>query len=241
MINLLNSKPAVMQVSGAWLLYKSNSHGEGFLQSSLKGFTLHDDREGIEQDFRLAIGKPENIVSGYLQSLTCDDGSQNTVHPNISGQSDAKLVPTMLILNAKFSQLSTFVSLCIQRPKLLVALDFLLAVAEFFVPTLGSALSNEEDTNTFKLMDAVVLDEATYKQPSREISLSPQKPLIVDNEKYDHFVYDGNGGILNLKDRQGMILTAPSNEAIIYVGNGKRLQFKNVIIKVLLHSLFSFM
>ncbi|PON47152.1 Vacuolar protein sorting-associated protein [Parasponia andersonii] len=222
---------ATVQVSGAWLLYKSNSVEEGFLSATLKSFTVCDDREGTEQEFRLAVGKPENIGSTPVQSYTGDNELQHKDDQIITRDNDAKLDFAMLILDVKFSQLSTFVSLCIQRPQLLVALDFLLAVAEFFVPTVGNVLSNEEDSESFQVIDALILNESTYKQPSAQASFSPQRPLIVDDGRYDHFAYDGGGGILFLKDRQGFNLTAPSTEAIIYVGSGKKLQFKNVVIK----------
>ncbi|POO03118.1 Vacuolar protein sorting-associated protein [Trema orientale] len=222
---------ATVQVSGAWLLYKSNSVEEGFLSATLKSFTVCDDREGTEQEFRLAVGKPENIGSTPVQSYTGDNELQHKDDQIITRDNDAKLDFAMLILDVKFSQLSTFVSLCIQRPQLLVALDFLLAVVEFFVPTVGNVLSNEEDSKSFQVIDALILSESTYKQPSAQASFSPQRPLIVDDGRYDHFAYDGGGGILFLKDRQGFNLTAPSTEAIIYVGSGKKLQFKNVVIK----------
>ena len=227
-----------MQVSGAWLLYKSTSLGEGFLSATLKGFSVCDDREGTEQEFRLAIGKPENIGSSPLHSFTGDDELQHKDDQNVTRDKDAKLDYTMLILDVKFSQQSTFVSLCIQRPHLLVALDFLLAVVEFFVPMVGNVLSDEEGGKSFQVIDALILNESTYKQPSAEVSFSPQRPLIVDDEKYDHFVYDGGGGALCLKDKQGVNLTTPSTEAIIYVGSGKKLQFKNVVIKVFLPTIF---
>ncbi|GMN21548.1 hypothetical protein TIFTF001_040051 [Ficus carica] len=222
---------ATVQVTGTWLLYKSTSLEEGFLSATLKGFTVCDDREGTEQEFRLAIGGPENIGSSPLHSATVDDEPQQNNHQNIVRDNDIIPVPTMLILDVKFSQLSTFVSLCIQRPRLLVALDFLLAVAEFFAPTVGNVLSNDEDTKSFQVIDALILDEPIYKQPSAEVSLSPQRPLIADDERYDHFVYDGGGGMIYLKDRNGVNLTSPSAEAIIFVGSGKKLQFKNIVIK----------
>jgi vacuolar protein sorting-associated protein 13A/C len=136
----------------------------------------------------------------------------------------------MLIVDMKFGPDSTFVSLCIQRPQLLVALDFLLAVVEFFVPTVSSMLSFEEHDSS--MLDAIIMDQSIYKQPYAEFSLSPQKPLIADDENFDHFIYDGDGGILYLKDAQGFNLTSASSEAIIYIGNGKKLQFRNVVIKV---------
>ncbi|XP_065619172.1 uncharacterized protein LOC112023786 [Quercus suber] len=64
---------AIVQISDAWLLYKSNTLGEGFLSATLKGFTVIDDREGTEQEFKLAIGKPENIGPSPLDTVTYDE------------------------------------------------------------------------------------------------------------------------------------------------------------------------
>lgn len=220
-----------IQVSGVWLLYKSNTLGEGFLSATLQDFSVADNREGTEEEFRLAIGKPDNVGYGPPQ-LVAEDENQNMVDRNVTEENDVKLATTMLILDAKFGQNSSFISVCLQRPQLLVALDFLLAVVEFFVPTVGSLLSNDEDKSSVHIVDAVILDQSIYCQPSVELSLSPERPLIADDERFDHFIYDGKGGILYLKDRQGFILAQPSVEAIIHVGSGKKLQFKNVVIKV---------
>lgn len=221
-----------MQISGAWLLYKSSTSGEGYLSATLQGFSVFDDREGVEQEFRLAIGKFENFGASSVNSLA-HDHKQDSVDSNMTQWNNSEPVPTMLIVDVKFSQMSTFVTVCVQRPQLLVALDFLLAVVEFFVPTVSSMLYNEADSNSH-ILDAIFLDQSTYKQPCAEFSLSPQKPLIVDDENVDHFIYDGDGGTLFLKDTLGFNLTAPSSKALIYVGNGKKLQFKNIVIKVLL-------
>jgi vacuolar protein sorting-associated protein 13A/C len=219
-----------MQISDAWLLYKSDTLGEGFLSATLKVLTVIDDREGTEQEFKLVIGKLESVGSSPLHTVTYDE-NQHIVGVPVFGENEIKPVPTMLILDAKFSKLSTVVSLCVQRPQMLVALDFLLAMVEFFVPS--AVKSNEEDKNSKHVIDAIILDQSTFRQPSAEFSLSPQRPLIVDDERFDHFIYDGNGGVLFLKDREGYNLVASSTEAIIYVGSGKKLQFKNVVIKVL--------
>ncbi|KAF7828516.1 Vacuolar protein sorting-associated protein 13C [Senna tora] len=220
---------ATVQVSGAWLLYKSSTSGEGFLSATLQDFSVFDDREGVEQEFQLAIGKPKNFGSRSLNSLAYDY-KRDSIDSNITQGSSFGPVPTMLIVDVKISQMSTFVTLCVQRPQLLVALDFLLAVVEFFVPTVSSMLSNEED-NSSHIVDAIFLDQSIFRQPCAEFSLYPQKPLIIDDENFDHFIYDGGGGTLFLKDTRGFNLTAPSSKALIHVGNGKKLQFKNVVIK----------
>lgn len=227
---LCGSTPvSLMQVSSAWLLYKSSTAGNGFLSATLQGFSVFDDREGVEQGFRLAIGKPENIGASPSYAFSYNENKDSIDSSSNKGNS-FEPVQTMLIVDMKFGPDSTFISLCVQRPQLLVALDFLLAVVEFFVPTVSSMLSFEEDNS--HMLEAIIIDQSIYKQPSAEFSLSPKVPLIADDENFDHFIYDGGGGILYLKDRQGLCLISTSSEAIIYVGNGKKLQFRNVVIKV---------
>ncbi|KAI3918587.1 hypothetical protein MKX01_041907, partial [Papaver californicum] len=223
---------ASLQISDAWLFYKSNTAGEGFLSATLKGFIVIDDREGSKEEFRLAIGKPESLRYGPLLPTSYDDDKKIAgFDKSVLNDSNAKSVLTMLIVDVKFNQSSTSISLCIQRPQLLVALDFLLAVVEFFVPTVSSALSNKDDDIPLHIADAIILDQPIYYQPSAEISLSPQKPLIADDERFDHFIYDGKGGNLYVQDRWGENLHSLSSEAVIYVGSGKKLQFRNVCIK----------
>ncbi|CAI8616148.1 unnamed protein product [Vicia faba] len=215
-------------VSSAWLLYKSSTAGNGFLSATLQGFSVFGDQEGVEQGFRLAIGKPESIGASPPSTLSYYE-NQESIDSSSSKGNNFEPVQTMLIVDMKFGPDSTFVSVCIQRPQLLVALDFLLVVVEFFVPTVSSMLSFEEHNSS--MLNAIIIDQSIYKQPCVEFSLSPQKPLIVDDENFDHFIYDGDGGILYLKDGRGLNLTSASSEAIIYIGNGKKLKFRNVVIK----------
>lgn len=225
----IDASLATVQVNTVWLLYRTNMLGEGFLSASLKGFSVIDDREGTEEALRWAIGKPERNVSAPSQHMIADE--ENSGVGEYFPKNAPETVPTMLILDAKFGQYLTFVSLRVQRPQLLVALDFLLAVAEFFVPALQSMVSNEGDENLSNIVDAVILDQPHYRQTSAKIELSPKRPLVADDERWDHFTYDGQGKILSLQDRGGSDISSPSTEAIIYVGSGKRLQFKNVHIK----------
>lgn len=198
-----------------------------------------DDRDGVAEQFRLAIGKSEEL-GDYPIHQVAKYVTRDTDYLDVFEDHHLRIHPTMLILDAKFSKSSTFVSLCIQRPQLLVALDFLLAVVEFFAPNVSNMLSNEDDKKSFYEVDAVDLDQSTYRQPYPEIIISPQRPLIIDDERFNYFIYDGQGGTLYLKDRHGANLSSPGSEALIYVGNGKRLQFRNVTIKVPLPLFFSF-
>ncbi|VFQ66400.1 unnamed protein product [Cuscuta campestris] len=219
---------ATLQVSGLWLLYKTNTAGEGFLSATLGDFSVVDDRDGIQEELKMAIRKPDTV--GYKPSNYLRDGDNNHV-VTTNDMEDMAPSPTMVILDGKFAECLTSVSLCIQRPQLLVTLDFLLAVTEFFVPTVRSMLSNDRDMSSSHLKNALILDQPTYTQPCSELSLSPLNPLVADDERYDLFVYDGRGGILYLQDRLGKYLSSPSPEALIYVGSGKKLQFTNVTIK----------
>lgn len=220
-------------MSGLWLLYTSNTGGEGFLSSTLKDLIVVDNREGTEKELRLAIGKPYMDEYGCNPSQSLPENEDHSVVGNsLLVDGARKWSPAILMFDARFSENSTIVSLCIQRPQLLVALDFLLAVVEFFVPTIRSEQSYDEDANSSPFLDALVLEQPVFFQPYAEFSISPQKALVADDERLDHFIYDGKGGTLYLKDRRGRNLSGPSMEALIYIGNGKKLQFRNVTIKV---------
>lgn len=218
----------VEQVTGAWLHYKSTSLDEGYLLSTLKGFSVMDDREGTKPEHRLAIGRPDD--SEYL-SLGRVFEYHNGHRDVLSGKNLGSIL-TMLVLDVNFSPSSTKVSVYIQRPQLLVALDFLLATVEFFVPNIRGMMNTEESDNLLRLASSVAIDKPVFAQSCPEFSISPMRPLVADHERYDHLVYDGKGGRLYLQNRQGINLTSPSEEPIIYVGNGKTLQFKNVFIMV---------
>uniref|UniRef100_A0A0E0MAV7 PH domain-containing protein n=1 Tax=Oryza punctata TaxID=4537 RepID=A0A0E0MAV7_ORYPU len=225
-----DSPMASMQASGAWLLYKSNTREESFLFATLKGFSVFDDREGTKDELRLAIGKSATVrdtssADGYDNPNELDSGERRI-------QKDLGLepIPSMLILDAILRKSSSTVSVCVQRPKFLVALDFLLAIVEFFVPSARSLLSNDEDKDLLHMTSPLVFSDQVYYQERSTMSLSPQKPLIVDNEKFNYYIYDGKGGKIYLLDREGKILSGPSAERFIHVLCGKGLQFRNVTI-----------
>lgn len=222
---------ATTQISGMWLLYKSTSDEESLIMVTLKNFSVTDDREGTEQEFRRAIGKADNIEYAPFHWVHTD--SQNSAEEQnktlLSGR-DCNPVTTMLILDVKLNKSSQKVSFCIQRPQLLVALDFMLAVAEFFVPSIMNISSDDNVENPVD-MSWVILDQPVYYQCHDEVTISPTRPLVVDDERYDSFIYDGKGGRLRLVDRHGADLAEPSQEALLFIGSGKNLQFKNVIIQ----------
>ncbi|KAL0409292.1 UNVERIFIED_CONTAM: hypothetical protein Sradi_1863600 [Sesamum radiatum] len=155
---------ATLQVSGVWLLYKSNMVGEGFLSATLKDLVVVDDREGTEKELKLAFGKPD--LDGHNPSQSVPGNmDHNTVESNPLANNARKYTPAILILDARFHESSTFISLCIQRPQLLVALDFLLAVVEFFVPTVRSDVSNDENANSSHFLTLLYLTNQFSAKP----------------------------------------------------------------------------
>ncbi|KAK9698879.1 hypothetical protein RND81_08G137700 [Saponaria officinalis] len=224
-----DSPLGTVKVNNAWLLYKSTNVGEGSLSVTLQSFNVLDDREGTHEQYRLAIGQPKSIE--YISS-SFKKGEEGQKSNSIdSAVPENTAVATMLIFDATLNEQSSSICLCVQRPQLLVALDFLLAAAEFFVPTVRDVLSSDETDVSMNLVDAIIVNDSTFIQPSTEFSLTPQRPLIVDDDKFDHYVYDGNGGTLLLKDRQGSYISSTCKEGIIFVGDGKKLLFRNVAIK----------
>lgn len=138
----------------------------------------------------------------------------------------------MLVVDAKLSPTQQQVSLRIQRPRLVVAFDFLLAVGEFFVPSMHETLAEKGDENPLDMKNGMFLNDHIYKQTTKEIRISPKRPLVADHEGVHEYVYDGQGNKLRLLNRHGEDLSMFSPEAIIFVGDGKRLRFRNVIIQV---------
>eukprot|EP01018_Ginkgo_biloba_P007485 Gb_23775 [translate_table: standard] len=222
---------ATMQISGASVLFKSTSNEESFIMATLKSFSVTDDREGTPQEFRRAIGKAENIDCTPFDWAHADRQETDEQQRSMLKGSDCRPVITMLIVDVKLCQSSQKVSICIQRPQLLVALDFLLAVAEFFVPSIQSIISDGTGETPVDISGGIILDQPIYSQSCEEVIISPTRPLVADNEKYDHFIYNGKGGCLRLVNRFGADLTEPSQEALVLVGSGKKLQFKNVFIQ----------
>lgn len=219
-----------------WLLYKSNALEQGFLFATLKGFSILDDREGTREEFRLAIGKSMDVssssgyeIGSYKEPMPAPVSQENFFQKQLG----FKPTPPMLILDATFRRDSTNISLCIQRPKFLVALDFLVAIIEFFVPSFGAVLSKEDDKDLPQVVPAIIFVDQIYTQDCSILSISPKKPLAADDEGFSHFTYDGKGGKLILQDRNGEPLSGPSPETFIFVGSGKRLKFRNVTIVVI--------
>ncbi|MCO5611230.1 hypothetical protein L7F22_065481 [Adiantum nelumboides] len=216
---------ATAQVIGVWVAYKVNSIQESYVMATLKSLVVKDDREGTEPALQHMIGKADENDYHIENTSRC---TSNRFDPE-----DGSSPLTMLVMDAKLSPTIQMVSLRIQQPKLLVAVDFLLAIAEFFVPSLHSATSDSEDIDQDPLnfKDGLYLDREVYFQEKNEIVVSSKRPLVADNSSIEEYIYDGKDNILCLNVEDESHSDGEAGEPLIFIGGGKRLRFKNVVIQ----------
>ncbi|KAG0604101.1 hypothetical protein M758_10G145000 [Ceratodon purpureus] len=229
---------ATVQVMGVWALYKANNVEESVVMASLERLSLKDEREGTDVEMQYMIGLADDTASNNLEGdfshaqrmkkekkgTDSDVASASSIRGWGSGL-------TMLVVDAKLSPTQQQVSLRIQRPRVVVAFDFLLAVGEFFVPSMHGMLADKGEENPLDMKNGMFLNDHVYKQTEKEIRISPKKPLVADNEGVQEYIYNGQGNTLRLLNRNDEDLSMLSPEALIFVGDGKRLIFRNVIIQ----------
>ncbi|XP_062219043.1 uncharacterized protein LOC133918926 [Phragmites australis] len=210
---------AELALEGLWVSYRTTSMLEMDLYLSILKFSIHDIRPDMKSEMRLMLGSYSETANLCTEHSSTDVGVSNL---------------TMLILDYRSrSSFQSFV-IRIQQPRILVVLDFLLPVVEYFVPSLGTITGREEslDPKNDPLMrsDDIILSEPVFFQQENVIQLSPGRQLIVDGYDIDEFTYDGCGGTISLCeefDKKGQLYSG----TIIIVGRGKRLRFKNVKIE----------
>uniref|UniRef100_A0A0D9VFX1 C2 domain-containing protein n=1 Tax=Leersia perrieri TaxID=77586 RepID=A0A0D9VFX1_9ORYZ len=210
---------AELAVEGLWVSYRTTSLFEMDLYLSILKFSVHDIRPDTKSEMRLMLGSYSETSKLSTQDPSSDVGVSNL---------------TMLILDYRWrSSFQSFV-IRIQQPRVLVVLDFLLPVVEFFVPNLGTITGREEslDPKNDPLIksDDIILCEPIFFQKENFIQLSPGRQLIVDGCNIDDFTYDGCGGTISLcdeYDKKGQLYSG----TIIILGRGKKLRFRNVKIE----------
>ncbi|KAH7316123.1 hypothetical protein KP509_21G079300 [Ceratopteris richardii] len=216
---------ATAQVAGFWVAYKTNSQQESFVMASLRSLIVKDDREGTEPALQHMIGKAdESEYSLENYSYGNDDNFRTDI-----GSSPQ----TMLVMDAKLSATSQMVSLRVQQPKLLVAVDFLLAITEFFVPSPHSVTSESDDfdEDLLSFEGGRYLDEPEFIQMEQEFVLSPKRPLVADCSLVKNYIYDGKGNVLRLQMEKTSDLNGSPSQPLIFIGKGKHLRFKNISIQ----------
>eukprot|EP00850_Spirogloea_muscicola_P005223 SM000023S07679 [mRNA] locus=s23:814661:836470:+ [translate_table: standard] len=120
---------ARMQVKGLWVEYRTTTAGEmGFLLT-IPTLSVEDMRAGNKPEMRLMMGsmtETDRWPGAAALKQSRDEGNAQSCCPL-----------TMVVMDVRFKPTSQAGVIRIQRPRVLVVLDFLLAVGEFFVPSLG--------------------------------------------------------------------------------------------------------
>lgn len=235
----------IMQLEGLWVSYRTTSSFEKDICVTIPRFSVLDIRPDTKAEMRLMLGSDASkqglcgISVSNINALTpfSDDGYVGKNSESAANDADVPNL-TMLLLDYRSRSSSQSFVIRIQQPRVLVVLDFLLAVCEFFVPSLGTITGREEtlDPKNDPIFrnNNIVLSSQIYEQKEDLVHLSPKCQLIVDAFDVDEFIYDGCGGTICLSediDLEDVSSSIP--QPIIIIGRGKKLRFKNVKIEVL--------
>lgn len=217
-----------MQIEKFWLSYCNSSANNMDVLITLFKLSVLDQRLDTKPEMRLMLGSMvDDERLGVSQTPPIRTSEKDFV--------DAFPQLTMLVLDLRFKPDSQAVVIRVQRPRLLVVVDFVLAVAEFFVPSLGNATEESKLENAEA--DVEIVDEhirlstSLHKQEEDIVVLSYERQLIAEAYDVDEFIYDGCGKTLLLDVKDNENGPFPS-EPLIVIGWGKKLRFKNVHIEV---------
>ncbi|XP_068666865.1 uncharacterized protein [Aristolochia californica] len=232
------SSLAHLALEGLWVSYRSTSLSEVDLYVTIPKFSVMDVRPYTKPEMRLMLGSASDLSKQTVRSTV------NLPLPPLGGsernKESTKEVDspnlTMLLLDYRVRANSQSFVIRVQQPRVLVVLDFLLALCEYFVPSLGSITGREEmldpKNDPVTRNNNLVLSEPIYLQRDDVVHLSPNRQLIVDGFGFDELIYDGCGGKVCLSDEFNFKeISSSSAQPIIIIGRGKKLRFKNVKIE----------
>ncbi|KAL7618287.1 hypothetical protein Lser_V15G01600 [Lactuca serriola] len=218
---------AHITLEGLWLSYRMTSFSEMDLYITLPRFSILDVRPDTRPEMRLMLGtstdvlKPASTKGGFVR---CETMTTNVDVPH----------STMVLMDLRMRAASQLLVVRIQLPRVLVVPDFLLAVGEFFVPALGAITGKEEvmdpKNDPISKNNPIVLSSTMYKQTEDEITLTPNRQLVVDAAGIDEYTYDGCGKTIILNEDLDQSQSSEFRPIII-IGRGKKLRFANVKIK----------
>ncbi|XP_042516642.1 uncharacterized protein LOC122090931 isoform X2 [Macadamia integrifolia] len=229
---------AHVAVEGLWMSYRMTSMSETDFYVTIPIFSIMDMRPDTRPEMRLMIGSSSNVSrQSPITNLPVSLSKSASVRMNCEVASDMDFPnPTMLLMDYRLRSSSRSFLVRVQQPRVLVVLDFLLAVGEFFVPALGAITGREEildpKNDPITRKNSIFLSSPTYKQSEDVVCLSPNRQLIADARGVDEYIYDGCGGTICLSEEIDLKETSSLTFlAIIVVGRGKKLRFVNVKIE----------
>lgn len=218
-----------------WVSYRMTSLSEADLYITVLALSILDARPETKSEMRMMLGS--SYDSSNFPHLSNRDQSLRRIHSGPTFHSEFQN-PTIFVMDYKYRRSSQSLVVRLQQPKILFVPDFLLALAEFFVPSLGSITGKEETldprNDPISKGDNIILSEAVYKQEEDILHLSPKRQLVADGLGVDEYTYDGCGKIICLSQEiNSRNFCTGRHEPIIIIGRGKKLRFVNVKIEVL--------
>ncbi|KAK1307202.1 hypothetical protein QJS10_CPA10g01570 [Acorus calamus] len=230
---------AQIALEDLWLSYRTTSSSEIDLYVTIPKFSVLDIRPDTKPEMRLMLGSSSDVSKQgfcnnpeFMENHAASPSRDDSTESRESGASLCVPTATMLLMDYRLRSSSQSFVVRIQQPRVLVVLDFLLPVVEFFVPAFGTALGREEmlhpKNDPIIRNENIVLSEPLYKQADDVVYLSPSRQLIVDGHGVDEFTYDGCGGTICLSEEFHF---QNEMQPIIIIGCGKKLHFQNVKIE----------
>eukprot|EP01018_Ginkgo_biloba_P025446 Gb_15429 [translate_table: standard] len=238
---------ARMDLQGLWVAYRTTSVSEMDLYVSLPKLSILDLRPSTKPEMRLMLGSMADVEKNGIRN-NCGTSidqwmpSDSLMHDGLTkmdpwepNKSDVPKL-TMFVMDWRLKPDSQAFVVRMQQPRLLVVLDFLLAVGEYFVPALGSITGREEamdaQNDPIIMNDHIRLNTPLYRQEEDMVFLSPDRQLIADAYHVEEFTYDGCGNTICLIEPDDIRQNSCAGfQPLIIVGYGKKLHFKNVRIK----------
>lgn len=228
-----------LQMEGLWVSYRMTSLSETDLFVTIPKFSVLDVRPDTKPEMRLMLGSSadasKQTVTGNVPFLF-NPGSFRRTTSEV--EIDDMPISTMFLMDYRWRVSSQSYVIRVQQPRVLVVPDFLLAVAEFFVPSLGALTGREEKmdpkNDPISRNSSIVLMESIYKQEEDVVHLSPSKQLVADSVGIDEYTYDGCGKVICLSvETDAKEVRSTRFRPIIVIGHGKKLRFVNVKIGVI--------
>lgn len=172
-----------LQMEGLWVSYRMTSLSETDLFVTIPKFSVLDVRPDTKPEMRLMLGSSadasKQTVTGNVPFLF-NPGSFRRTTSEV--EIDDMPISTMFLMDYRWRVSSQSYVIRVQQPRVLVVPDFLLAVAEFFVPSLGALTGREEKmdpkNDPISRNSSIVLMESIYKQEEDVVHLSPSKQLV---------------------------------------------------------------
>ncbi|CAL5415223.1 unnamed protein product [Camellia sinensis] len=216
-----DSPLAHVALEGLWVSYWMTSLSEADLYVTIPRFYVLDIRPDTKPEMRLMLGSctdvPKQASTGKFPFSLNKGGFMRM---------DSQAAPGIDVLT----------STMFLMPRVLVVPDFLLAVGEYFVPSLGAITGREElmdpKNDPTRRNNSIVLSAPVYEQIEDIMHLSPNRQLVADALGVDEYTYNGCGKTIHLSEEPYLKEVHSSKfRPIIILGRGKRLRFVNVKIE----------